>query len=265
MLQIKQYVKVTSLDEAYELNQKKSNVIIGGMHWLKMSSKLVGTAIDLSGLGLDEIVETEDAFEIGCMVSLRQLEKHEGLNAYTSGAVRNAVKDIVGIQFRNTATVGGSIFGRYGFSDVLTVFMAMDTSVVCYKAGKISLREYAEKKADRDILVKLIVKKQPLQIAYLAQRHARTDFPMLTCAVSFVDGKWRAVLGGRPERAEMIIDEKKLLANGMPVTEEQAETFGEYVAEHLKFGSNMRGSAEYRKQIATVLVKRALLSAGGDA
>ena len=50
MLQIKQYVKVTSLDEAYELNQKKNNVIIGGMHWLKMSSKSVGTAIDLSGL-----------------------------------------------------------------------------------------------------------------------------------------------------------------------------------------------------------------------
>ena len=31
MLQIKQYVKAQSLDEAYELNQKKSNVIVGGM------------------------------------------------------------------------------------------------------------------------------------------------------------------------------------------------------------------------------------------
>ena len=39
MIQIKQYVKVSSLDEAYELNQKKSNVIIGGMQWLKMKQK----------------------------------------------------------------------------------------------------------------------------------------------------------------------------------------------------------------------------------
>ena len=160
MLQIKQYVKVQSLDEAYELNQKKSNVIVGGMHWLKMSSRSVGTAIDLSGLGLDGITETDEAFEIGCMTTLRQLETHEGLNSYTSNAVRDAVKDIVGIQFRNTATIGGSIFGRYGFSDVLTVFLAMDTTVVCHKAGEIPLKEFAQMKADRDILVKLVVKKK---------------------------------------------------------------------------------------------------------
>lgn len=265
MLQIKQYVKVTSLEEAYELNQKKNNVIIGGMHWLKMSSKSVGTAIDLSGLGLDEIVETEDTFEIGCMVSLRQLEKHEGLNKYTSGAVREAVKDIVGIQFRNTATIGGSIFGRYGFSDVLTVFMAMDTYVVCYKAGEIPLKEYAKKKADRDIIVKIIVKKKPIRMAYLAQRHARTDFPMLTCAVSYMDGKWNAVIGARPLKAEMVSDDKNLVSSGTSVTEEEAKLFGAYVAGELSFGSNIRGSAEYRKEIAAVLVKRALLLVGKDA
>lgn len=265
MLQIKQYVKVTSLDEAYELNQKKNNVIIGGMHWLKMSSKSVGTAIDLSGLGLDEIVETDDAFEIGCMVSLRQLERHEGLNKYTSGAVRDAVKDIVGIQFRNTATIGGSIFGRYGFSDVLTVFMAMDTYVVCHKAGEISLREYAGKKADRDIIVKIVVKKRPVQMAYVAQRHARTDFPTLTCAVSYMDGTWNAVVGARPLKAEIVSSDKNMISGEGPVTEAEAEDFGAYVAGKLTFGSNMRGSAEYRKQIASVLVKRAVLAAGKDA
>ena len=65
MLQLKQYVKVANLDEAYELNQKKNSVIVGGMHWLKMSKTVYGTAIDLSGLGLDQIVETDETFEIG--------------------------------------------------------------------------------------------------------------------------------------------------------------------------------------------------------
>ncbi len=263
MLQIKQYVKATSLDEAYELNQKKNNVIIGGMHWLKMSARAVGTAIDLSGLGLDQIAETEDSFEIGCMVSLRQLETHKGLNKYTSNAVKEAVKDIVGVQFRNTATVGGSIFGRYGFSDVLTVFLAMDTYVICHKAGEVSLREYAKQKADRDILVKLIVKKKPIQIAYLAQRHARTDFPMLTCAVSFFDGKWSAVVGAKPSRAAVVTDDIHMLA-GNKVTEEEARAFAAYVTEQMVIGSNMRGSEEYRRQIAPVLVRRALLAAAGE-
>lgn len=259
MLQIKQYVRVSSLDEAYELNQKKSNLIIGGMHWLKMTSRKVNTAIDLSGLGLDEITETEDTFEIGCMVSLRQLELHEGLNAYTNGAVKAAVCDIVGTQFRNTATVGGSIFGRYGFSDVLTVFMAMDTKVVCHKAGEIPIKEYAERKPDRDIVVKIKVKKVPISIVYLAQRHARTDFPILTCAVSNKAGIWQAAVGARPARAKLVTDEQGLLVGNETITTEQAEKFGRYVAEQLVFDSNMRGSADYRRQITAVLVKRASL------
>lgn len=261
MIQIKQYVKVNSLDEAYELNQKKSNVIIGGMHWLKMSKRMTGTAIDLSGLGLDQIIETDDAFEIGCMVTLRQIERHEGLNTYTNGAVCDAVKDIVGTQFRNTATVGGSIFGRYGFSDVLTVFMAMDTTVVCYKAGEIPLVEFAQMKADRDILVKLIVKKVPLHIKYLAQRHARTDFPILTCAVSDLNGTWRAVVGARPKKATLVEDKESIVTE---VNEENALSFGKYVSSNLTFESNIRGSAEYRETICAVLVKRALLATGGE-
>lgn len=261
MIQIKQYVKATSLEQAYQLNQKKSNVIIGGMHWLKMGSRMTGTAIDLSGLGLDQIVETEDTFEIGCMTTLRQLEIHEGLAAYTKGAVRDAVKDIVGTQFRNTATVGGSIFGRYGFSDVLTVFMAMDTTVVCYKAGEIPLVEYAQRKADRDVLVKLVVKKVPLRMKYLAMRHARTDFPILTCAVSDLYGTWRAAVGARPMRAALVLNENEAVTM---VNEETAKAFGINVSEKLSFGSNMRASAQYRQQICAVLVKRALLEAGGE-
>ena len=50
MLTIQNYVKAASLEEAYELNQKKSNRIIGGMLWLKMSHMRVQTAIDLLSL-----------------------------------------------------------------------------------------------------------------------------------------------------------------------------------------------------------------------
>lgn len=257
MIQLKKYVKVQSLEEAYELNQKRNNVVIGGMHWLKMNDRNADTAIDLSGLGLDKIVETDDAFEIGCMVTLRDLELSEALNGYCQGAVRDAVKDIVGVQFRNTATIGGSIYGRYGFSDVLTVFMAMDSSVVCYKAGEIPLVEYADMKYDRDIIEKIVVKKKPLKMAYQAIRRARTDFPALACAVSCLDGQWNAVIGARPGKARLVQDEADVLKNG--VTEEAANAFGETVAKSVRFTSNMRGSAEYRKMTTPVLVRRALM------
>ena len=39
MLKIKEYVKAESLEQAYELNQKRTNCILGGMLWLKMSNR----------------------------------------------------------------------------------------------------------------------------------------------------------------------------------------------------------------------------------
>ena len=109
MMTIREYKRAESLEEAWQLNQKKPNRILGGMIWLKMETINVGTAIDLSGLGLDKIEETAEGFSIGAMVPLRQIELHEGLNAYTDGAVRESVRHIVGVQLRNLATVGGSL------------------------------------------------------------------------------------------------------------------------------------------------------------
>lgn len=106
MLKIKNYVKAESLEQAYELNQKRTACVLGGMVWLKMGNRNIMTAIDLSDLGLDTIMETEEAFVIGCMTPLHALETHKELNAYTNGAIRESVRHIVGVQFRNCATVG---------------------------------------------------------------------------------------------------------------------------------------------------------------
>ena len=69
------------------------------------------------------------------MVTLRDLELDPGLNSYTDGAARESVRHIVGVQFRNLATVGGSIYGRYGFSDVLTMFWPWTAMWSFIKAG----------------------------------------------------------------------------------------------------------------------------------
>ena len=116
MMTIREYKRAESLEEAWQLNQKRPNRVLGGMIWLKMENINVGTAIDLSGLGLDTIEETDEGFSIGAMVTLRQIELHPGLAAYTDGAVRESVRHIVGVQLRNLATVGGSLYSRFGFS-----------------------------------------------------------------------------------------------------------------------------------------------------
>ena len=188
MITIQNYVRAKSLEEAYSLNQSRRNRVIGGMLWLQMQRDSVGTAIDLCDLELDTIDETEDAFSIGAMVTLRQLELHGGLDAYAQGAVRDAVKNIVGVQFRNLATLGGSIWGRFGFSDVLTVFLAMESYVELYKGGIVPLEQFSAMEHDNDILVRLIVKKTPGAFVYTSMRNQQTDFPVIVCAVSCLMG-----------------------------------------------------------------------------
>ena len=262
MITIKEYVRVKSLEEAWQLNQNKKNRILGGMLWMRLSNGMVNTAIDLSELGLDFIEETEEEFSIGAMTSLRALEMHEGLNRYADNAIKNAVKDIVGVQFRNMATVGGSIWGRFGFSDVLTVFLALDTYVELYKGGIVSLEEFAKRKADNDILVRLIVKKTSGKVVYSAMRNQSTDFPVLTCAISNINGSYRAVIGARPSKAVVYYDKENSLLHG--ITKETSNLFAQEVAKNIDTQSNVRGSKEYRTHLIKVLVERGLLELGGN-
>lgn len=261
MIKIQKYVRAQSLEEAYQLNQNRRNRVVGGMLWMRLGSGTVNTAIDLCDLGLNTIEETEEQFSIGAMVTLRQIEQHAGLNAYTQGAAAAAVKDIVGVQFRNLATVGGSIWGRFGFSDVLTVFLAMDCFVELYKGGIVPLEQFAARKHDNDILVRLIVKKTPGKFVYQSMRNQRTDFPVITCAAARVGGETRAVIGARPNRAVLIRDEKEMLGQG--ITETAAEDFADFVAEAVPTGSNLRGSAAYRTHLIRVLTNRGVLTLGG--
>ena len=261
MLKIKSYVKVNSIEEAYELNQKKTAIVLGGMVWLKMGNRNISTAIDLSGLGLAGIQETDEEFVIGCMTTLRELETDKRLNEYTQGAVRESVRHIVGVQFRNCATVGGSIWGRYGFSDVLTMFLGMDTWVELHNAGKIPLTEFVDRKKDNDILVNIIVKKQPLRVCYMSQRNTKTDFPVLTCAAAKTEAGYRFSIGARPGKAVLFeLADADIQAADV---ESMAENAAKCVKEQVETGSNTRGSAEYRKHLAGVLVRRAVCKLAG--
>ena len=92
---IREYKRAESLEEAWQLNQKKSNRVLGGMVWLKMGKMQIGTAIDLSSLGLDTIEETleqyADQFPVNAPVerwksTLQSLCLMDTMNRSTTGS-----------------------------------------------------------------------------------------------------------------------------------------------------------------------------------
>ena len=247
MAKYKNYVMAQSLQEAYDLNQKKSSVIVAGNMWLRMCGLNKATAIDLSLLGLDRIEEEEQAFVVGAMTTLRALETSAALRRAFGDVFEKSLAPIVGTQFRNTATIGGSIYSRFGFSDVSALLLAMDAEVVLYRRGVVRLADYQKEAWDRDIITHIrIPKGQTADVQSV--RVSGTDIPTLVCAAAKSAHGLRLVLGARPARAMIVAD-------GLQA--DAPETVYEEIAEKTAFGTNLRASEAYRRKIAPVLMARA--------
>ncbi len=246
MAQYKNYVIAQTLDEAYELNAKKSTVIVAGNMWLRMCGMRRQTALDLSALGLDYIKEDEQGFTVGAMTTLRTMETHAALNTAFGGVFARAFEPIVGTQFRNSATVGGSVFSRFGFSDVSTLLLAMGAKVVTHARGEVPLDEFQKEKWDRDILTAIRIEKGR-SAAIESVRLSKTDIPVLVCAASADERGVRVVLGSRPARAVIVAE------NARP---EELDYMR--MAADVPMGSNARASEAYRRKVAPVLMERAV-------
>lgn len=254
-----------TLEAAYTLlKEKRSNAVLGGCAYLRMGSQKIHTGVDLSKLGLKYIKDQDNCIEIGAMASFRDVETNMALNNYAGGVLAKAVAGIIGVQFRNVVTVGASVFMHYGFSDFLTALLALDAEVELVKGGRMTLATFLETPRSKDILTKVIVQKTSGQASYQAFRNSAGDYPLVTVAVSCLNGEWKIVVGARPTRAKLAIQAAGVLNTaGTAVTTEIMEQAAQIVTNELPFGSNMRSSATYRQALAQTLVKRAIAEVAG--
>lgn len=247
-MHFKNYVFPETLEEAFQLNQNRQNHIVAGNLWLRFMKKPFVTAIDLEKLNLSGITEGSDGWRIGAMTPLHELESHVQLNEMTGNAIREALQPIVGVQFRNAATVGGSVWSRFGFSDVITLLLALNATVELYPDATCSLEEFIAMPYDRRILTYIFIPRLKGSVACLSQRAASTGFSLVNCAVTRLQDQEFAVVGARPGKAVRI--------DRLPAEEEEA--FLQRVSRAVSFESNFMASAEYRRQLAEVCLRRCL-------
>lgn len=257
------YVLPETVEEAYEqLQSKKSARLIGGGCFIRLGDKKIGLAIDLSNSGLDYINDLEDEIEIGAMTSLRSFETSKLLKEYFGNIIEDSVKHIIGVQLRNIATIGATTFSKYGFSDPITALLALDADIYLHKGGRISLEEFLNEDGLRkDILEKVIIKKNISGASFQTIRNSAVDYAVLSLAVAKINDKYRISVGARPQTATLAFEAMKYLNNN-EVNEENISKACDMVSEELHFGTNNRGSSEYRREISKVLTKRAIMEVG---
>ncbi|MEA2095848.1 MAG: FAD binding domain-containing protein [Candidatus Cloacimonadota bacterium] len=250
------FLQPESFRSALEILTKDSkSVILGGTTFLRLSDKKYSTGIDLSNLGLDYIKENNNQIEIGAYTHLRTIEIDPVINKYFGNLIPKSLENLIGIQFRNNATIGGAIFGRLGFTEIITALLVLDCELEFEENGLVPFSEFISNwNIKRDILKKIIIKKEKGNCSYHMLRNSNADFAILSVAVSNFDNIKIAV-GTRPSIAKLSEKASQIINSDNNNIDEAANM----VAEEFKFGKDLRAEGKYRKMIAPVLVKRALL------
>ena len=258
MFTVKEFIQPNDIEEAYEiLLSRKDNAVIGGGAFLRLSSKKIGMAVDLSKLELSYIKDQDGYIEIGAYTNFRDIETSPLLIDNFNGVVSNSVKNIIGVQFRNIVTVGASVFSKYGFSDLITALLALDTEVELYKAGRMSLDKFLKNPYEKDIITRVFIKKNQRKASYQHLRNSVSDYSVLNVAVSNLDNQWIIAVGARPQKATIARNASEELSSSSAIG--CLDHYANIAAEELSFGTNERGTAIYREAMSRVLVKRAIM------
>ena len=251
-----EYYRASSLEDAYQkLQEDPKNVILAGGLWIKKMGQNYNALIDISTLGLNKISETNDEVIIGSMVTQRDFENSEIIKSLYGGAIAFAVREVMGVNFRNMATIGGSIMGRYPFSDVITGLLAYDVNLEFYPKQTLSLEDYLNYKGKLNaILIAIHIKKGNGKGFFKKVKTTALDFPIVNIAVSKIDGVYRIVVGARPMVAQLAM-------HAMAYINDIGNDFNEAAdraVKELMFLDNKDASKEYRMDLAKVYVRRGL-------
>ena len=271
MLNFKNYFLADSVSLAYEeLMKNKKNVIIGGGSYLRLGNSELNTVISLDKLEMEFIKEDSDYITLGPMVNFRELETNDIIKKYCNGIISESVSGILGVQFRNNATLGATVFSKYGFSDLITALLAVDAKVVLFKQGELTLKEYlAVEQTEKDILIEIKLPKNSQYGVFKCVRKSSTDYSIVNVGVvKDKNNNYTVTVGARPSRAKIAENFSKEITSiiknienkNIELLEEKLtkELLG-IIDEELIFGDNMRGSGKYRCLLSKNLIKMAVM------
>jgi carbon-monoxide dehydrogenase medium subunit len=272
------YASPSSMDEAIGLLSQHGDdaKLIAGGHSLLPLMKLRFAApallVDLKNVpGLTGIEQGNGSgLKIGART--RHVELQEG----SYGIVTEAAKQIADQQVRNRGTIGGSLVHGDSAGDLPTVFLVMDGSVTA--RGPNGERQIAASDMFQDYLTTAVADDEVVTDvrlpsydgyghAYLKFARRAEDWAMVGVAalVKVEGGAFTDVrvglthMGGTPLRAKKVEEE----LTGQPAEAGAIAAAAEKAAEGTDPPGDLNATPDYKRHLASVLVRRAVAQAAG--
>jgi carbon-monoxide dehydrogenase medium subunit len=275
------YHRPDTLDEALSLlaeHGEDAKVLAGGQSLIplmKLRFSAPGRLIDVNRLpGLDGIEERDGSLRLGALVRHNQLAASDVIKARypTIAAAAPMIADPI---VRNLGTIGGSLAHADPSGDLGSVMIALGASVVARSSSgerEIAATELAEgpfqsSLAPDELLTEVRVPSPGPRSGgtYLKMERKVGDFATVATAIFLTMDDGSIATAGigltsvgltnlRAEAAEAA------LAGAAPGAEAFAEA-GRLAAEASEPATDVRGSAEYKRHVVDVFVRRGLAAA----
>jgi aerobic carbon-monoxide dehydrogenase medium subunit len=231
--------------------------------------------VDLSLLGMDHVLEAADSsLHVGGLATLQKIIESPLLGYGAFKMLSQAIKQVAGPGLRNVSTVWGAIQAHIGSPEILLALLAIDAQVVLLGAGEqertISLPEFFSIGSDslhkNEIVLEVIIPHFAAS-GWAMERVARTphDEAIVAAVVAIrVDaGKAScvhiAVGGANPVPLRLSLVESIL--TGKVFNEQTLQTATDAAMRQAEPVADFRGSAEYRRAMAGLVLRRALEAA----
>jgi len=271
---LREYFRPNDLNEALALLRRSSiNTVplAGGTRLGLSNNPRIEAIVDLSELGLDT-VEIGNDVRLGATLRLQTMVRDSAIRQLADGLLSEAARREGSYAVRNMATLGGAIAIAEGTSELLNTLLVLDAVVeLDGGAQTVALGDLLAAKSDylADGLITAVRFRYPASWRFGSGRVAKleSDDPIVTATAALRrDGigvsAVRLAIGGiqrRPTRLPKV--EAALLAAG---TWEAMMAVLPMVSDFVEHRGNQRGSHAYRRTVAPVVVKRALLAAWGE-
>ncbi len=279
MLDHFEYVCPTAIQEVFsfleQTEPKQVHVLAGGTDLipeLRLSAGETKLLVDISNLNLNYVSKKNNELRIGAATTFRTLER----NPVILDAVpilASAAHQIVAVQTRSLATIGGNLCTAAPSADSAAPLIALNASLMLVgKSGNrlIPVADFFQGPRRTvlqrgEILTEIII---PLSIGRKASfkkigRRKALCLSLVNCAVSFCLDYERRITDARialgslapvPMRAM----KAEGLLNGNLPSAELFELAGESVKGEINPTDSYRASAEYKRRLAEVTVRRCL-------
>lgn len=246
--------------------------LAGGTYLAESSDSSIQGLVDLSGLDLNFIRETNDGYAIGAMTPVQDIYKSTLLKGPTGHLLKSAAGHIGSTLLRNSITAGGNLVNVFPWSDLPPALLALDAEV--------QIRKGIPK---RTVPVQTLLEKHPRQFlekselvteihvpAYGATtgtsfiKFAKTtnDYSLITVAIriSVLQGlvrDVRIVISGCTKKPLRRLEAEGILKGQTPTTERLAAAANR-ASQNIDLTNDFRASKEYRSEILPVLIRRGL-------